>query len=205
MQKHKTRRDRKRRKLSDAEKFARRVARRCDLLASKLPEIDRHDLELIVAEQLKTPEERMRVMFLQQHDEGLISCNKALLAKLAETLAHAELEALMFDDFAALASGVTAPKKKINLFVWHDKDLQSKLKKFERTFGVARLRSPQFLPQVIREVGRTVSVDFVLAHSSRKSFNSFKTRAKRISFGAYELPVVAREDVAATAITTQPR
>jgi len=39
-----------RRKLSDAEKFARRVARRCELLAPQLPHIDPHDLELIVAD-----------------------------------------------------------------------------------------------------------------------------------------------------------
>lgn len=184
-------------KLTAAEKFARRVARRCDLLAPKLPEIDRHDLELIIAEQLKTPEERMRVMFLQQHDEGFISFNKALLTKLAEALAHDELEALILDDSAAVKSGASAPKKKIALLVWNDKGLQAKLKKFERAFGVARLWPQQLRPQVIREVGRTASVDFVLARSSWKSFNSLKARAKRISLGAHELSVAACGDIAA--------
>lgn len=70
MQKHKTRRDRKRHKLSEAEKFARRVGRRCDLLAPKLPEIDRHDLELIVAALLRTPKERMQHMFLKRREDG---------------------------------------------------------------------------------------------------------------------------------------
>ena len=59
-----------RRKLSDAEKFARRVARRCDLLAPQLPDIDRHDLELIVAALLRTPKERMQYMFLKRREDG---------------------------------------------------------------------------------------------------------------------------------------
>ncbi len=58
-------------KLSDAEKFARRVARRCDLLTPLLPHIDRHDMELIVAELLKTRRERMQLMFLKRREDGI--------------------------------------------------------------------------------------------------------------------------------------
>jgi hypothetical protein len=186
-----------RKKLTEAEKFARRVARRCDLLAPRLPHIDRHDMELIVAELLKTREERMRVMFLHRHDKDFISFNKTLLAKLAEALAQAELEAFMLDDTTAIASGAAAPKKKIDLLVRNDKDLQAKLKKFERAFGVARLRPVGALSKVVRAVGPLVSVDFLFAHSSKRRFNSLKARAERISCGPHELSVAARGDIAA--------
>lgn len=61
---------RKSKKLTDAEKFARRVARKCEVLAPQLPEIDPHDLELIVAALLRTPRERMQHMFLKRREDG---------------------------------------------------------------------------------------------------------------------------------------
>ncbi len=189
-------------KLTDAEKFARRVARKCEVLAPQLPHIDRHDLELIVAEQLKTPEERMRVMFLQQHDEGLISFHAALLAKLAKALAHAELDALMLDNSSAIEFGTATPKKRIDLLVKSHKGLQAKLRRFERAFGVAQPRPSIPLSQAVLAVGRTVSIEFAIAHSSRRSFNSLKARAKRILIGAHELPIAAREDIGAAETVT---
>ena len=60
----------KRKKLTDAEKFTRRVVRRCDLLAPQFPDIDRHDLELIVAGLLRTPKQRMQHMFLKKRKDG---------------------------------------------------------------------------------------------------------------------------------------
>lgn len=70
MQKRTIKLSKKRNKLSDAEKFARRVARKCEVLAPRLPEIHRHDLELIVAALLRTPRERMQYMFLKRREDG---------------------------------------------------------------------------------------------------------------------------------------
>ncbi len=187
----------KRKKLSDAEKFARRVARRCELLAPQLPHIDRHDLELIVAEQLKTPEERMQVMFLKRHDEGFLSFDETLLIKLIEALAQAKVDAILFNNTAAIVSGASAPKKKIDLLVHDHAALRSKLEKFAQAFGVARLRPYKAFSKVVRAMGRSVSVDFVLAHSSRKSFESLKSRAKRICLGMHELYIATLEDIIA--------
>ncbi|NUO79395.1 hypothetical protein HUU05_04910 [candidate division KSB1 bacterium] len=60
----------KRKKLSDAEKFARRVARWHERLAPELPHIDPHDLDLILAALLRSPRERMQYMFLKKREDG---------------------------------------------------------------------------------------------------------------------------------------
>ncbi|HEX9652544.1 MAG TPA: hypothetical protein VGA99_02440 [bacterium] len=59
-----------RRKLTDAEKCARRIERWHRRLAPQFPEIDPHDLDLIIAALLRTPKERMQLMFLKKRDDG---------------------------------------------------------------------------------------------------------------------------------------
>jgi hypothetical protein len=51
-------------------KFARRVARRCEFLKPQFPDIEPHDLELIVAALLRTPKQRMQHMFLKKREDG---------------------------------------------------------------------------------------------------------------------------------------
>lgn len=55
---------------SGAEKRAREIERWHKVLAPKFPEIDPHDLDLIIAAQLRTPKERMQLMFLKKRKDG---------------------------------------------------------------------------------------------------------------------------------------
>jgi hypothetical protein len=59
-----------RRKLADAEKRARQIELWHEHLAPQFPEIDPHDLDLIIAALLRTPKERMQLMFLKKRDDG---------------------------------------------------------------------------------------------------------------------------------------
>lgn len=53
-----------------AEKFARKIERWHKILSPKFPDIDPHDLDLIIAAQLRTPKERMQLMFLKKQKDG---------------------------------------------------------------------------------------------------------------------------------------
>jgi len=53
-----------------AEKRARRIARWHQRLAPEFPEIDPHDLDMIIAALLRTRKERMEIMFLKRRKDG---------------------------------------------------------------------------------------------------------------------------------------
>lgn len=56
--------------LAAAEKFARRVERWHQRLAPQFPEIDPHDLHLIIESLLRTREQRMEVMLVKRREDG---------------------------------------------------------------------------------------------------------------------------------------
>lgn len=53
-----------------AEKRVRQIERWHKILAPQLPHIDPHDLDLIIDSLLKTPKERMQLMFLKRREDG---------------------------------------------------------------------------------------------------------------------------------------
>lgn len=56
--------------VSASEKLARQIERWHKRLAPQLPDIDSHDLDLIIAAQLRSPRERMQLMFLKRRKDG---------------------------------------------------------------------------------------------------------------------------------------
>jgi len=60
----------KKKHLLAVEKRVRQIERWHKVLASKLPHIDPHDLDLIIAGMLKTPKERTQVLFLKKREDG---------------------------------------------------------------------------------------------------------------------------------------
>ncbi len=56
--------------LSAARKRARQIEHWHKRLAPKFPDIDPHDLDLIIAALLRTPRERMQIMFLKRREDG---------------------------------------------------------------------------------------------------------------------------------------
>jgi len=61
----------KKKQLAASKKLARRIEFWHKRLAAKFPDIDAHDLDLIIASLLKTPQERTEVMFLKRREDGL--------------------------------------------------------------------------------------------------------------------------------------
>jgi hypothetical protein len=57
-------------KIKSAEKLARKIERWRKILAPEFPDIDPHDLDLIIAAQLRTKKERMQLMFLKRRKDG---------------------------------------------------------------------------------------------------------------------------------------
>lgn len=53
-----------------SEELACEIERWHKILAPKFPDIDPHDLDLIIAGQLRTPKERMQLMFLKKRKDG---------------------------------------------------------------------------------------------------------------------------------------
>lgn len=56
--------------LSSSEKRARQIERWHKRLAPKFPDIAPYDLDLILAALLRTPKERMQIMFLKRRRDG---------------------------------------------------------------------------------------------------------------------------------------
>lgn len=56
--------------MSASEKRAREIERWHKRLAPQFPDIDPHDPDLIIAAQLRSPRERMQLMFLKRREEG---------------------------------------------------------------------------------------------------------------------------------------
>jgi hypothetical protein len=57
-------------KIKSAEKLARTIERWHKILAPQFPDIDPHDLDLIIAALLRSPKERMQLMFLKRRKNG---------------------------------------------------------------------------------------------------------------------------------------
>lgn len=60
----------KQRQIAAAERFARRVERWHKRLAPQFPEIDPHDLHLIIESLLRTRKQRMEVMLVKRREDG---------------------------------------------------------------------------------------------------------------------------------------
>jgi hypothetical protein len=56
--------------LAAAQKRVRQIERWHKILAPKFPDIDPHDLDLIIAGMLKTAKERTQVLFLKKREDG---------------------------------------------------------------------------------------------------------------------------------------
>jgi len=55
---------------ASSRKLAKKIVRWHKILAPQFPDIDPHDLDLIIAAQLRSPRERMQLMFLKHRKDG---------------------------------------------------------------------------------------------------------------------------------------
>jgi len=126
-----------------------------------------------------------------------MSFDESFLIELAETVAQADLQVIFIGNAAAILHGVPVLTQDVDLLVRDHPQLEKKLQKFAKIFGATLTRPYEPTSQVIRAVGRPVGVDFVVRLSSRKSFESIRSRATKIQIGKRMVWVASLEDIIA--------
>jgi predicted nucleotidyltransferase len=126
-----------------------------------------------------------------------MSFDESFLIELTEALSQADLQVIFIGNAAAILLGAPVLTLDVDLMVRDHPRLQKKLQKFAEIFGVTLTQPYEPVSRVIRAVGRPVGVDFVMALSSQKSFESIRSRAKKIRIGSRMVWVAALEDIIA--------
>ena len=75
--------------------LASRVKRWHKRLSPQFPDIESHDLEMILTSLLRRPRERMQIMFLKGARTAAMSFDESFLAELLEALAQSGLEVVL--------------------------------------------------------------------------------------------------------------
>jgi len=126
-----------------------------------------------------------------------MSFDEKFLSELVEAVSQAELQVIVIGNAAAILHGVPVLTQDVDFMVRNHPQLEKKLKKFAKIFGAALTRPYEPSSQMIRVVGLPVQVDFILQLSSRKSFESIRSRATKVRIGKRLVWVAALEDIIA--------
>ena len=127
-----------------------------------------------------------------------MSFDDGFLGELAEAIAKAGLQVVFIGNSAALLHGIPVSTQDVDLMVRDHPLLQKKLEKFAAAFGVILTRPYEPSSKMIRAFGRAIPVDFVFGLSSRKSFESIRSRAEKVRLGRRMVWVASLEDIIAT-------
>lgn len=127
-----------------------------------------------------------------------MSIPDGFLGELAEAIAKAGLQVVFIGNSAALLHGIPVSTQDIDLMVRDHPLLQKKLEKFAAGFGVILTRPYEPSSKMIRASGRAIDVDFVFGLSSRKSFESIRSRAEKVRLGRRIVWVASLEDIIAS-------
>ncbi|MGH7450966.1 MAG: nucleotidyltransferase [bacterium] len=126
-----------------------------------------------------------------------MSFDDGFLSELAEAIAKAGLQVVFIGNSAALLHGIPVSTQDIDLMVRDHPLLQKKLEKFAADFGVILTRPYEPSSKMIRASGRAIDIDFVFGLSSRKSFESIRSRAEKVRLGRCMVWVASLEDIIA--------
>ena len=126
-----------------------------------------------------------------------MSFDDGFLGELAEAITKAGLQVIFIGNSAALLHGISVSTQDIDLMVRDHPLLQKKLEKFAADFGVVLTRPYEPSSKMIRASGRAIPVDFVFGLSSRKSFESIRSRAEKIRLGSRMVWLASLEDIIA--------
>jgi hypothetical protein len=126
-----------------------------------------------------------------------MSFDESFLSELVDALAQVKLQVVFVGNAAAILHGVPVLTQDVDLMVREHPQLPKKLQRFAEIFKVTLTQPYEPFSKIIRAVGRPVGVDFVLALSSGKSFESIRSRATRVRIGRRLLWVAALEDIIA--------
>jgi predicted nucleotidyltransferase len=123
-----------------------------------------------------------------------MSFDESFLAELIEALAASGLEAIIIGNSAAILLGVPIMTQDVDLFVRKHPQLDAKLQRFAIKFGVS-LTQPEPMSEMMRGVGRSIQVDFILKLSSGQSFSQVRSRAHRVKIGNRSVLVADLKDI----------
>jgi len=124
-----------------------------------------------------------------------MSFDQSLLVELHEALAQAGLEVILIGNAAAIIHGAPLMTRDIDFMVRDHPRLSQKLRNFAKIYGVTLTRPYEPTSKMIRAVGRSVEVDFLIVLGSGKSFESIRSRAMEFSIGQHTLLVASMEDI----------
>jgi predicted nucleotidyltransferase len=126
-----------------------------------------------------------------------MSFDEGFLAELVEALFQAELQVIFIGNAAAVLHGVPVLTHDVDLMVREHPQLLKKLQRFSESFGVVLTEPYETTSRLIRAVGKPIQIDFVLALSSRKSFESVRSRATKVRIGRRMVWVASLQDIIA--------
>ncbi len=126
-----------------------------------------------------------------------MSFDESFLVELVDAVAQAGLQVVVIGNAAAVLHGVPILTHDVDLMVRDHPQLTNKLQRFAEIFNVTLTQPYEPFSKIIRGVGRPIGVDFVLALSSQKSFESVRSRATKVRIGRRLVWVAALEDIIA--------
>ena len=124
-----------------------------------------------------------------------MSVEEKLLANIAGVAARVRLEFILIGNAAASVLGAPIVTEDIDLFVRHTPRNLQKIKAFAELLGGAVYGPFAPVSRMQRVTTPEVSVDFIFELSSRKKFESVRSRASRVKFGGREVLVASLTDV----------
>jgi len=126
-----------------------------------------------------------------------MSFDEKLLLELVEATAQAGLQVILIGNMAAIVHGAPVLTRDVDFMVREHPQLEKKLQKFAQIYEVKLTRPYEPTSKVVRAIGRSIGVDFLFALSSGKSFESVRSRAKKIRIGGKMMWIASLEDIIA--------
>lgn len=125
-----------------------------------------------------------------------MSFDEIFLCRVVENLKRAGIDHVVIGMTAAILQGAPLMTQDIDVFV-RDTDLtRRKIKKFAELMGGLSLTTPaEPMSRMIRAIGAQIPVDFVFSLSSGKSFESVRSRSKKVDVGGIQFRIASLEDV----------
>ncbi|MDQ7781084.1 MAG: nucleotidyltransferase [Planctomycetota bacterium] len=125
-----------------------------------------------------------------------MSFDEIFLCRVVECLKEAKIDHVVIGATAAILHGVPIMTQDVDIFV-RDTDLtRKKIKKFAGLMGGLVLAAPaEPMSKMIRAIGAEIPVDFVFNLSSRRSFESVRSRATSVVVGRTAIRIASLEDI----------
>ncbi|MBI4378142.1 MAG: hypothetical protein HY578_03480 [Nitrospinae bacterium] len=135
-----------------------------------------------------------------------MSHDDIVLEKIVSTLKKVRLEAIIIGNVASVLQGVPVMTQDIDLFIRDTELNRRKIRLFAEALGLALYKRDEAISEVITAEDEEKIVDFIFRLSSEQSFESVRSRAKKMKIGKYYCLVADLEDILnSKKITNRPK